>query len=84
MNINTPAKSLNLATVVMPLVRVMADAQLSWAQREVISNAISQCHHQWSELEKERQLHTQAAAYGQQGNISIQARQQNSPTNNIG
>ena len=75
--VNQISKSLNLATVVMPLVRVMADASLSWAEREAISAAICEAHRQWKALEKEREAIRQVQAAGQQnaqnaGNAAIQ------------
>jgi hypothetical protein len=48
-------KSQSLGAVVLPLVQVMADADLSWSDREKISAAIHKCHRQWTDMEKERQ-----------------------------
>ena len=47
----------DLARVTVPLALVMADAQLSWAEREVIALAIQQCvsAHQ-SLMDEQRQL----------------------------
>jgi hypothetical protein len=65
-NINKVSNELSLVTVVMPLVRILADTRLSWAEREKVSMAICVTHQQWTALEKERQLHQQAQASGQQ------------------
>jgi len=60
-------KSQSLGAVVLPLVQVMADADLSWSDREKISAAIHKCHRQWTDMEKERQAANSQSGYGLQG-----------------
>lgn len=69
---NILIKSQSLGAVVLPLVQVMAEADLSWADREKISAAIHKCHRQWTDMEKERQMlnttnaQSVSVGYGQQ------------------
>ena len=55
-----------LDRVTMPLIRVMRQANLSWAQREEIALAIQECLRQHKSLMDEDELHKQVAAYSQQ------------------
>lgn len=52
----------DLAQVVMPLVRVMALADLSWADRAKFSEAIQECCRQWQSMEEERRMLEQNTA----------------------
>lgn len=65
-------KSQSLGVVVLPLVQVMADADLSWSDREKISAAIHQCHRQWTNMEKERQMINAQSANYQAGSLQGQ------------
>lgn len=58
-NCNTP---FDLALVAIPLIRVMRDARLSWAQREEIAWAIQECNRQYQCLMREHERHSQIAA----------------------
>ena len=48
-------RKMRLETVVMPLVRLMAQADLSWADREEVSAAIAVCIRHYNDMETERQ-----------------------------
>jgi len=56
----------DLGDLVMPLISVLAKADLSWVQREVICSAIRACERQWDEMEAERHHFEQSACMGQQ------------------
>ena len=62
----------NLDFVLMPLVRMLAERQLSWSNREQIAHAIiaTTAHHK--SMTDEMQIHAQGAACG----LSQQARRQ--------
>jgi hypothetical protein len=64
-------KAPSLGAIVLPLVRIMAEADLAWADREKVSAAIQACHAQWSVMEKERQQANQQIA-GQQQDLRNQ------------
>jgi hypothetical protein len=53
------SKQQSLSAVVMPLVRVMNEAVLSWSEREQLATAIQAAYRQWSGMEKERQAQQQ-------------------------
>jgi hypothetical protein len=45
----------------MPLIRVMYDARLSWAERETIAAAVNACVIEWHRLMSEHERHVQSA-----------------------
>jgi len=49
----------------MPLVRVMALADLSWADRAKFSEAIQECCRHWQSMEDERRMLEQNSAGSQ-------------------
>lgn len=55
----------DLAQVVMPLVRVMALADLSWEDRARFAEAVQRCCSHWQSMEDERRMLEQSAAAGQ-------------------
>lgn len=55
----------DLGQVIMPLVRVMALADLSWEDRARFAEAIQRCCSHWQSMEAERQMFEQNAAAGQ-------------------
>jgi hypothetical protein len=57
----------DLARVMLPLVRLMRDARLSWSNRELVADAMQECHRHWSSMEEERQMFQQASAASQAG-----------------
>ena len=59
-------KSFSLSKVTMPLIYIMADADLSWSDRERIAAAIRACLAQWDSMEKERLTINQQQAAGMQ------------------
>ena len=63
---NIIKKSQSLSNVVLPLVHIMAEADLSWYEREKVSAAIAACYQQWTQMEKERQTLGQQQASGAQ------------------
>lgn len=63
MNMRRPDN--DLARVVMPLVRVMALADLSWADREKFAEAIQRACSHWQSMEDERRMFEQNSAAGQ-------------------
>lgn len=68
-------KSQSLGNVVLPLIRIMADADLSWMEREKLSEAVAACHRQWEIMEKEKRILNQqpgACAAQQQTQAGIQ------------
>jgi hypothetical protein len=44
-----------LESVVMPLVRLMSQCDLSWSDRQELSSAIASCTRHWNDMEAERQ-----------------------------
>lgn len=62
----TISKPQSIGTMVAPLVRIMADAELSWSERERVSAAIEACRKHWDSMEKERQTIASQVAVGQQ------------------
>lgn len=70
-------KSLDLGRVVMPLVKVLRDGQLSWSDREEIAMAILAAWRSHREILDESAKHVQAglqggAQQGMQGGIRNQ------------
>ena len=63
---NISLKTFSLSKVTMPLIHVMADADLSWSDREKIAAALRACISQWDSMEKERLTASQQQAAGQQ------------------
>lgn len=59
-------KKMSLTEVVLPLVRVMADGDLSWSDREKIAAAVEACRSQWARMEDERYTLNQQQAAGMQ------------------
>jgi hypothetical protein len=57
-------KAQSLWAVVQPLVLVMAEADLSWSNREKVAAAIRACHTHWDSMEKERQMANQQGTGG--------------------
>ena len=58
-------RKMRVDTVVMPLVRLMAHADLSWADREEVSAAIAVCIRHFNDMETERQHLDQQGAQQQ-------------------
>lgn len=56
----------DLAQVAMPLVRLMATADLSWADRSKVSDAVQSCNRHWQSMEDEQHHLSQQSAAGQQ------------------
>jgi hypothetical protein len=56
----------DLAQVVMPLVRVMALADLSWADRAKFAEAVQRCCSHWQSMQDEANFLNQANAASQQ------------------
>jgi hypothetical protein len=74
-------KQQSLSAVVMPLVRVMADADLLWVERERVSRAIQACVLQWARMEKEREmLNNQEVATGVSSYYEVQNGPSSGPT----
>ncbi len=55
----------DLADVVVPLARIIAEADLSWADKAQIAAAINRCCSHWREMEAERNYLNQQQASGQ-------------------
>lgn len=53
-----------LDLVVMPLVRIMAEGNLTWAARMKVADAIQVCVRAWEAMEEERWMFAQKAAEG--------------------
>lgn len=58
-------KGPSLSRVVMPMVDVMRDASLSWAERETIADAILAVRAHWKSMKDEQQLMDSALCAGQ-------------------
>ena len=54
----------DLTYVVMPLVRAMSRADLSWAARAEVSDAIRECNAHWQRMEDERRHIEQQSCQG--------------------
>jgi len=67
-----------LGDVVLPLVRVMLEEDLTWYQREEISRAIDACRRQWVEMGKAQQIVKQQNMQSQ-GLAGVQLPQGNAP-----
>ncbi len=59
---NTINTGPRLDLVVMPLVRVMAEGDLTWAARVRVADAIQVCINAWGAMEEERWMFAQKAA----------------------
>ena len=72
-----------LGRVVMPLVRVMERAHISWAEREEIAWAIQECLRQHKSLMDEHEYHRQASCCSQAkttANVSAKGRAASRPS----
>lgn len=54
----------DLGQVVMPLIEVLAVADLSWENRATVADAIARCRNHWKSMEDERQMLEQREASG--------------------
>jgi hypothetical protein len=54
----------SLDDIVMPLIRMLGQPGLSWANRADIANAIGVCERQWRSMEEERQVLNQQQCVG--------------------
>lgn len=73
----------DIGDVVMPLIRMLAQPGLSWAQRAEIADAIGACERQWRDMEKERHMLNQQQCVGaaQQSTGQSQQSGQNQASN---
>jgi hypothetical protein len=55
----------DLDDIVMPLIRMLAQSNLSWAQRAEIAAAIGACERHWRDMEAEKQQLTNQSMTGQ-------------------
>ena len=59
----------SLAQAVMPLVRVMAEGDLSWAARLIVADAISSCYGCWRAMKEEQWMMERQAACAMESRV---------------